>query len=74
MLGCAFSFLKLNLCRQHADNPQQSNIVQHTLKYIEIGNGFRVAPKRYQWQAEKHVYVIHKRYPAALFTLDRAQA
>jgi hypothetical protein len=56
MLACVFPFLKLKLFRKHARIPRQSNIVQHA--FIEIGNGFRFALKRYHWQANKYIYVM----------------
>jgi hypothetical protein len=34
----------------------KNNIVHHA--FIEIGNGFRFAPKRYHWQANKYIYVM----------------
>jgi hypothetical protein len=54
MFACAFPYLKLKLCRQYAGIPAQRNIVQHA--FIEIGNGFRSALKRYHGQAKKHIY------------------
>jgi hypothetical protein len=56
MLACAFACLKLKLCRKHHGIPAQSKIVQHA--FIEIGNGFQFALKRYHGQAKKHSYVM----------------
>jgi hypothetical protein len=56
MLACAFPCLKLKLCRKHAGIPAQSNIVQRAC--IEIGNGFRFAPKSYHGHAKKRIYVM----------------
>jgi hypothetical protein len=53
MLVCAVPCLKLKLRRKHACILAQSNIVQHV--FIEIGNGLRVAQKRYHGQAKKHI-------------------
>jgi hypothetical protein len=54
MLACAFRCLKL--WRKHAGIPAQSNIVQRAC--IEIGNGFRLAPKSYHGHAKKRIHVM----------------
>jgi hypothetical protein len=56
LLACVLPFLKLKLCRKHARILWQSNIVQHA--FIEIGNGFRFAPKRYHWKANKYICMM----------------